>query len=102
MRAARALGLDIAGVDLLFAADGTFTVCEVNAVPGWRPEMTAVAPAIVACVARRLAVRRREAAQAPHPGAPCPPTRPAERQQEPTAVQPSAADRRGTAMPAGE
>ncbi|WP_367130156.1 MULTISPECIES: ATP-grasp domain-containing protein [Streptomyces] len=56
-RAARALGLDIAGVDLLFASEGTYTVCEVNAVPGWRPEMTAVAPAITACVARRLSAR---------------------------------------------
>ncbi|MEU8972868.1 RimK family alpha-L-glutamate ligase [Streptomyces monashensis] len=102
VRAARALGLDIAGVDLLFADDGTFTVCEVNAVPGWRPEMTAVTPAIVACVARRLAVRGCEASPAPHPGAPCPATTPRERREEPAAVQPSAGDRRGTAMPAGE
>lgn len=54
VRAARTLGLAIAGVDLLFAAADTYTVCEVNAVPGWRPEMTAVVPAIAACVARRL------------------------------------------------
>lgn len=52
--AARALGLDIAGVDLLFTAEGGYTVCEVNAVPGWRPEMTEVVPAITACVARHL------------------------------------------------
>ncbi|MFD0392392.1 hypothetical protein ACFQ3Z_04585 [Streptomyces nogalater] len=55
VRAAGVLGLDIAGVDLLFAARDTYTVCEVNAVPGWRPELTAVVPAITACVARRLA-----------------------------------------------
>ncbi|MFH8796121.1 RimK family alpha-L-glutamate ligase [Streptomyces sp. NPDC017941] len=58
VRATRALGLDIAGVDLLFAADDTYTVCEVNAVPGWRPEMTAsIAPAVTACIARRMSAR---------------------------------------------
>ncbi|MFI9046019.1 RimK family alpha-L-glutamate ligase [Streptomyces sp. NPDC053427] len=56
-RAARVLGLDIAGVDLLFTPQDTYTLCEVNAVPGWRPEMTAVAPAITACIARRLSAR---------------------------------------------
>ncbi|MEU1087016.1 RimK family alpha-L-glutamate ligase [Streptomyces sp. NPDC005576] len=54
VRAAEALGLAIAGVDLLFASEDTFTVCEVNAVPGWRPQMTAVIPAITASVARRI------------------------------------------------
>lgn len=57
-RAARALGLDIAGVDLLFATEDTFTICEVNAVPGWRPEMTAVIPAVTACIAQALSARR--------------------------------------------
>ncbi|WP_234334270.1 RimK family alpha-L-glutamate ligase [Streptomyces sp. NRRL B-1347] len=56
--AARALGLDIAGVDLLFASADTYTICEVNAVPGWRPAMKAVVPAVTACVNRRLADRR--------------------------------------------
>ncbi|MEU6669104.1 RimK family alpha-L-glutamate ligase [Streptomyces sp. NPDC046727] len=55
VRAARVLGLDIAGVDLLFTSGNTYTICEVNAVPGWRPEMTGIIPAITACVARRLA-----------------------------------------------
>ncbi|MFJ9870016.1 RimK family alpha-L-glutamate ligase [Streptomyces sp. NPDC101165] len=55
--AARALGLDIAGVDLLFTSEDTYTICEVNAVPGWRPEMTAVTPAIAACIADRLSTR---------------------------------------------
>lgn len=31
--AARAVGADFAGVDLLFSEDGTFTVCEVNSNP---------------------------------------------------------------------
>ncbi|MFF5566179.1 RimK family alpha-L-glutamate ligase [Streptomyces sp. NPDC012623] len=54
VRAADAVGLAIAGVDLLFAPEGAYTVCEVNAVPGWRPGMTAVTPAITDCVGRRL------------------------------------------------
>lgn len=35
-RAADAVGAEIAGVDLLPAADGRLVVLEVNAVPGWR------------------------------------------------------------------
>ncbi|GAA3190537.1 RimK family alpha-L-glutamate ligase [Streptomyces ramulosus] len=57
VEAAAVLGLDIAGVDLLFTADDGYTLCEVNAVPGWRPAMTTVVPAITACIARRLAAR---------------------------------------------
>ncbi|MEE6264478.1 RimK family alpha-L-glutamate ligase [Streptomyces diastatochromogenes] len=55
VRAAAALGLSVAGVDLLFTADGGHTLCEVNAVPGWRPRMTTVIPAITAYVDRILA-----------------------------------------------
>ncbi|MFJ4920475.1 RimK family alpha-L-glutamate ligase [Streptomyces sp. NPDC088725] len=54
VRAARAVGLAIAGVDFLFASEDTFTICEVNAVPGWRPQMTTVTPAITDCVGRHL------------------------------------------------
>ncbi|MFB7631896.1 RimK family alpha-L-glutamate ligase [Streptomyces sp. NPDC056149] len=54
VRAAAALGLSIAGVDLLFTADGGHTLCEVNAVPGWRPRMTTVLPALTAYVDRLL------------------------------------------------
>ncbi|MEV0299433.1 RimK family alpha-L-glutamate ligase [Nocardia sp. NPDC050710] len=53
--AARTLGLAIAGVDLLFTATDCFLICEVNSVPGWRPAMTAVVPAILDCVSRCLA-----------------------------------------------
>ncbi|MEV6756713.1 RimK family alpha-L-glutamate ligase [Streptomyces sp. NPDC051214] len=62
VRAAGALGLHIAGVDLLMASQDAYTVCEVNAVPGWRPEMTGVTPAITACIARHLAARDRPTA----------------------------------------
>ncbi|KUL46124.1 hypothetical protein ADL22_11520 [Streptomyces sp. NRRL F-4489] len=55
--AAGTLGLTLAGVDLLFTADGGHTICEVNAVPGWRPRMTSVIPAVTAYVARLLAER---------------------------------------------
>ncbi|QHC22660.1 ATP-grasp domain-containing protein [Streptomyces sp. GS7] len=54
VRAAQSLGLTIAGVDLLFSATGEHTVCEVNAVPGWRPGMTTVIPAIIDCIDHRL------------------------------------------------
>jgi len=36
LAAAAAVGADVAGVDLLPSADGTYFVLEVNAVPGWR------------------------------------------------------------------
>ncbi|MFE7511042.1 ATP-grasp domain-containing protein [Streptomyces sp. NPDC057540] len=48
--AARAIGLGVAGVDLLFEEDGSFSVCEVNCNPTWRPDMPGVAEAVaVAC-----------------------------------------------------
>ncbi len=36
VKAAVAVGLDFAGVDLLFTADGSYTVCEVNGNAGFR------------------------------------------------------------------
>ena len=36
LRAARAVGADYAGIDLLPARDGTIYVLEVNGIPGWR------------------------------------------------------------------
>jgi len=36
VRAARAVGAEYAGVDLLPAADGTVYIIEVNGIPGWR------------------------------------------------------------------
>ncbi|MEV4433672.1 RimK family alpha-L-glutamate ligase [Streptomyces sp. NPDC049585] len=53
--AAGALGLTVAGVDLLFTADGGHVICEVNAVPGWRPGMSGVIPAITAYISGLLA-----------------------------------------------
>jgi glutathione synthase/RimK-type ligase-like ATP-grasp enzyme len=35
LRAARAVGAEYAGVDLLPGADGTVYVLEVNGIPGW-------------------------------------------------------------------
>ncbi|WP_320780867.1 RimK family alpha-L-glutamate ligase [Streptomyces sp. CRN 30] len=71
-RAARALGLGVAGVDLLFEADGGFTVCEVNANVSWRPPLDGtVVPAVVAACRARLA-----AADASGRPARCPDRRP--------------------------
>jgi RimK family alpha-L-glutamate ligase len=59
--AARAVGADYAGVDLLPARDGTVYVVEVNGIPGWRglQEATSldVAGAIVEVLAGRAARR---------------------------------------------
>ncbi|QTA37050.1 RimK family alpha-L-glutamate ligase [Streptomyces sp. CA-256286] len=58
VRAAKVLGLVVAGVDLLFTVDGSFTVCEVNANVSWRPEMSTVTRAIVAACQARLPASR--------------------------------------------
>ena len=61
LRAARAVGADYAGVDLLPARDGTVYVVEVNGIPGWRglqeATSTDVAAAIVDHLRTRLARR---------------------------------------------
>ena len=62
LRAARAVGADYAGVDLLPARDSTVYVVEVNGIPGWRglQEATSidVAAAIVDHLLGRLAESR--------------------------------------------
>src|SRR5205823_4829924 len=50
LRAANAVGADIAGVDLLPTPDGGWVVLEVNAVPGWR----ALAPVCAIDVAAEI------------------------------------------------
>ncbi|MEU1012287.1 RimK family alpha-L-glutamate ligase [Streptomyces sp. NPDC005890] len=74
VRAARALGLHIAGVDLLFTSPDTYTICEVNAVPGWRPDMTQVTPAITACITHHLVTHSQKAG--PEPASPPAPAKP--------------------------
>jgi RimK family alpha-L-glutamate ligase len=58
LKAARAVGADYAGVDLLPAADGRTYVLEVNGIPGWRglEEATGhdVAAAIVALLEQQV------------------------------------------------
>ena len=54
VEAADAIGLGVAGVDLLFEADGSFTVCEVNCNPTWRPDMLGIAEAIAMACRSRL------------------------------------------------
>jgi ribosomal protein S6--L-glutamate ligase len=59
LRAARAVGADYAGVDLLPASDGTVYVLEVNGIPGWEglqgATRTDVAGAIIDHLATRVA-----------------------------------------------
>lgn len=61
LAAARAVGADYAGVDLLPARDGTVYVVEVNGIPGWRGLQDAtsndVAGAIVEHLLKRVAPR---------------------------------------------
>ncbi len=50
LAAARAVGVEVAGIDLLPTPDGSYVVLEVNAVPGWR----ALAPTTGIDVAREI------------------------------------------------
>ena len=65
LSAARTLGADYAGVDLLPSRDGRVFVLEVNGIPGWRALQQAtgldIADALVAYVERRVATGRAEA-----------------------------------------
>ncbi|MER0443674.1 RimK family alpha-L-glutamate ligase [Streptomyces sp. NPDC006711] len=56
--AAKVLGLTVAGVDLLFEPDGSFTICEVNANVGWRRHLDRIVPAIAAACDARLRAGR--------------------------------------------
>lgn len=62
LRAARAVGADYAGVDLLPARDGTVYALEVNGIPGWeglqRATRVDVAGAIVDLLLERVAPAR--------------------------------------------
>jgi glutathione synthase/RimK-type ligase-like ATP-grasp enzyme len=57
LRAAEALGVEAAGVDLLPGPDGEWYILEVNAVPGWRA-LAPVAGVDVAAAIVRHAVGR--------------------------------------------
>ena len=59
MRAARAVGARMAGVDLLPAEDGRLVALEVNAVPGWRALSTATGVDVAAEVLAELRDWRR-------------------------------------------
>jgi len=58
LRAARAVGAEVAGVDLLPTANGEVYVLEVNGIPGWRgiqqTTSISIAEAIVAHLERRV------------------------------------------------
>jgi RimK family alpha-L-glutamate ligase len=57
LRAARAVGADYAGVDLLPAADGTVYVVEVNGIPGWRGLQQATSSDIAAAIVEHCLAR---------------------------------------------
>jgi len=54
LRAARAVGADYAGVDLLPARDGTHYVVEVNGIPGWRGLQEATSIDVAATIVEHL------------------------------------------------
>lgn len=62
LRAARAVGAEYAGVDLLPADDGTTYVLEVNGIPGWRGLQTATSFDVAGALIEHLTatVRARE------------------------------------------
>ena len=60
LRAARAVGAELAGVDLLPDLDrGMLVVVEVNAVPGWRALAAATGTDVAAAVLNHLREARR-------------------------------------------
>ena len=71
LAAARAVGAEYAGVDLLPARDGTVFVVEVNGIPGWRGLQEATSIDIAAAIVEHLLGR-----VAPSPPPPPPPPTP--------------------------
>jgi RimK family alpha-L-glutamate ligase len=57
LRAARAVGADYAGVDLLPAPDGTVYVVEVNGIPGWRGLQQATSSDVAAVIVEHCLAR---------------------------------------------
>ena len=57
LRAARAVGADYAGVDLLPAPDGTVYVVEVNGIPGWRGLQQATSSDVAAAIVEHSLAR---------------------------------------------
>jgi RimK family alpha-L-glutamate ligase len=55
--AARVVGAEYAGVDLLPAADGALYVLEVNGIPGWRGLQEATSIDVADAIVRHLAER---------------------------------------------
>ena len=60
VRAARAVGADYAGVDLLPARDGRLLVLEVNGIPGWKGVAAATGVDVPGAIVRHLEERLRE------------------------------------------
>ena len=54
LRAARAVGADYAGVDLLPSPDGTVFVLEVNGIPGWQGLQQATGIDVAAAIVDHL------------------------------------------------
>ncbi|MGH7623149.1 MAG: ATP-grasp domain-containing protein [Gemmatimonadaceae bacterium] len=59
LRAARAVGAEYAGVDLLPADDGTVYVLEVNGIPGWRGLQTATSFDVAGALIDHVVTTRR-------------------------------------------
>jgi glutathione synthase/RimK-type ligase-like ATP-grasp enzyme len=58
--AARAVGADYAGVDLLPALDGTTYVLEVNGIPGWSGVQTTTSTDVAGEIVDHLLAKIRE------------------------------------------
>jgi RimK family alpha-L-glutamate ligase len=67
LRACRAVGAEVAGVDLIEADDGRLLVCEVNGIPGWIALQQAtgrrIADAVAGLVVDRMGARLRPEAR---------------------------------------